>query len=77
MFLSFTLHQRNKENNKGKGEEEMKKKVEELMKEITEFCYGLSFSNDQLEYIRKSLIEAYLAGVIDTLQEQLVKTKQK
>ena len=55
----------------------MKKKVEELMKEITEFCYGLSFSNGQLEYIRKSLIEAYLAGVIDTLQEQLVKDKQK
>ena len=54
------------------------KKIEEIYREIREFCgAGMPFTTEQCEYIKKSLLEAYLAGVIATLQEQLTKPSMK
>jgi len=54
------------------------KKIEEIYREIIEFCGAETpFTPEQCEYIKASLKEAYLAGVIATLQEQLDKPSMK
>jgi len=55
-----------------------KKKIEEIYREIREFCGAeMPFTTEQCEYIKKSLLEAYLLGETAVLREQLAKLKQR
>jgi hypothetical protein len=54
------------------------KKINRIYREIVEFCGAeMPFTPEQCEYIKASLKEAYLTGVIATLQEQLTKPSMK
>jgi hypothetical protein len=50
-----------------------KRKIAEICREIKEFCWAIPFTAEQCEYIKNSLLRAYLLGVIATLEEELNK----
>jgi len=47
----------------------MKNRIEEIYKEIK--AYGVRILDSEEQYIKKSLMQAYLQGRIDTLEETI------